>query len=713
MAAEPNTSFHTSECASANIREAWTNSASSMLAAMQPGIGFSFKYANEPMGPVLEEEWKQSTSTDAANDTSSIIFAHPSGLQITRQMRVFSTANAVEYKLIIENTSSADLPAISALDVLDVSLDGAVTQDTCVVSTCGGLFDCFLPPRSFAIRKQCFPPTAPDYGRVDLKSQGGRSSNGDLPLFFIHNEVQQEGMFVAFGWSGQWEVTIVRNAKAAAWEWGADLEPTLRVRGRIPDIAVELAPGERIDGPTVLVGLYRGTQAEGSNQLRRLIRDVYAPRLEGKQFLPIATYGHWWHVGLNFDETLLRKLADGAAALGQEYFLLDPGWNAGSGAGTWAFSPAMGNWLDVDKERLPSGLKPLSDYIRDKGMKFGMFFEPERVAPGSQLANEHADWVLWDKEKECESALNEGFNKGYGLLNYGRPEVQAWVIDMLSKYIRDYDVRYIRYDFNIDPLPYWNAKDTPNRRGMTQLRYIEGLYAVLDSIRERHPGTVLENIAAGGCRIDLETLKRFHVTWVGDQTVDPSIIRFHLFGINYFLPGNHYAQYTLPTTTQKNFQADDLGFQSLFGGEFGIGGRVDTWPESMRTKARTHIDAWKKLRRFLVEDYYPLTAQPGDLLSWSGWQFHDPKDGSGFVQTFRTRTVDERRRFVLHGLDNRANYRFTDAYSTQSFEMTGLEVTTKGIDVDQQPMSSRVFMYEAVNDAGPRHTDASILEDVD
>lgn len=227
---------------------------------------------------------------------------------------------------------------------------------------------------------------------------------------------------------------------------------------------------------------------------------------------------------------------------------------------------------------------PVADYVRSKGLKFGLWFEPERVANDTHLAREHPDWILWKHGKEPRSSafLREKypdhvyFNKSYGLLYFGRPEVQQWVCELLDRYIRDYGVRYIRHDFNIDPLSYWDANDGPGRRGMTQLRHVQGLYSVLDWIRNRHPDTVLEGCASGGRRIDLETVRRFHTFWISDYTVDPSIIRFHLFGIHHFLPGNyHYVQYTLPSPRQTNFQPDDLSFQSLFGGSFGTGGRVD------------------------------------------------------------------------------------------------------------------------------------------
>jgi alpha-galactosidase len=442
----------------------------------------------------------------------------------------------------------------------------------------------------------------------------------------------------------------------------------------------------------VLLGVYQGQLAEGSNELRRLIRREYTPRLDGKEFIPAATYDIW-ELEDTFDEYLLRKLADAAVATGQEYFILDAGWNPGN---SWWNS--VGNWEQVNTSKLPNGLRPVADYVRSKGLKFGLWFEPERVVRGTQLAKAHPDWILWKRERmpsrDEEWPLEEQTD---GLLDYGRPEVQRWVRELLDRYITDYDIRYIRYDLNIDPLPYWNANDEPTRRGVTQLRHVQGFYSVIDWIREHHPSTVLEGCAAGGRRIDLETARRFQTFWISDYTVDPSIVRFHLFGINHFLPGNyHYIEYTLPSPKQKDFQPDDLGFQSLFGGAFGTGGRVDLWPEGMKRRALVHVETWKKLRRYLVKDFYPLSGQPSDIKSWSGWQFQDPKDKSGFVQTFRTNTPEPTHHFVIHKLDERARYRFTDVYSNRTFDVDGATAMKQGIEVAQDPMSSRVFTYEEI-----------------
>jgi alpha-galactosidase len=679
-----------------DIRDVLPDPPGAFAQAMRASAGFSLRYDGMTVGPQFSRDWRQSGTEDRALQTRSTKLSHATGLVMTRELRVLADFGAIEYQIHFRNAAHEPLSPVSAFHALDLAFDAPVLNGTSVISSGGGLADGFLPPRSFALREQRLAPTVPGMGMVCLAAEGGRSSNKDLPFFFLHNEVLHEGLFVAFGWSGQWEALV-------------HLDPasdTLSLRGKIPGLELALEAGEEICGPTVLVGFYQGALADGSCRLRRLLRDVYTPKLAGERFLPVSLFSAWWHVEENFDESLMKRMVDGAAAIDQEYYEIDAAWYAGASKEA-GFSAGLGNWEEVDRKKLPNGLKPVADYARFRGLKFGLWFEPERVAMGSRIAREHPEWILWKPAGEPESSemgwLRDihpdlgYFKHNYGLLDYGRPDVQEWVCAMLDRSIREYGVQYIRYDFNLDPLPYWSAHDQPRRRGLTQLRHIQGFYAVIDQLRARNPEVILEACASGGRRIDLETARRFHTFFISDATVDPAIVRFHLFGINHFLPGNyHGVAYILPHPHQKDFQADHMGFQSFFGGAFGAGGRVDLWPQACQEQARRHMAVYKQLRRYLIEDYYPLTPQPADLTSWSGWQFHDPIEQSGFVQTFRTNTPRSTNRFVLHKLDAQARYRLADAYESKSFEIAGSTAMSEGIEVTQVPMSSRVFLYQRI-----------------
>ena len=655
----------------ANLKSQWTaESAHPFHAALRDGIGFSFTYEGQPVGPTIPQGWQ--ITARAAEGVEQTTFRHPTGLTVIREARAYPDFEAVEYTLRFKNESPSTLPALGPIRALDLTFAEDVLPGVSVVSSGGGLAQAVYPPDTFAIRRHYFGPMTPTNGRINLTTIGGRSSNKDLPFFFVENEGKNAGVFVAFGWSGQWSAAIE----------GDFLEHALRLIGEVPSLQIRLQPGEEISGPRILIGCYSGPLPAGSNRLRRLIRDRFTPLLAGKKPQPITTYDHWWNIGEQFDEQLLRRLADAAAEIGQEYFLLDAAWYVGSN-GPDGFSGGVGNWEEIDRSKFPSGLPAFADYVRSKGLQFGLWFEPERVHKDSLLAKQHPDWVIWLP------------NSRYGLLDYGRPEVEEWVRSLLDRYIRELGIRYIRYDFNIDPLAYWAAHDQPERKGISQIRHLEAFYRLIDWIRTRHPETVLEGCASGGRRIDLETARRFHTFWISDHTEDPQIVRFHLEGLNYFLPGNyHYVCYALPLPHQKGFTSPDIAFQSFFGGAFGTGGRIDDWPRTMKDQARRQVEVYKRIRNFLLEDYYPLTPQPRDLDAWEAWQFHNPKTGEGFVQAFRLGSAVGSMNFALKGLESGATYRFSDPDSGRIWRVSGAKAASEGIRFELTPSSSRVLIYQ-------------------
>ena len=539
-----------------DISEVWTSRPQLFRGALSHGPGFSFYYGGQPA------EVPQKVSQRNLTSSLETTFNYGSGIEAIRTATRITDFDAMVYTVRLRNAGQVRSAVIQKVNALALAFGPKTLKNSYLVSSGGGLYGGTYPPEAFAIKKHYFAPTVPSDCAILLTTAGGRPANRDLPFYFIHSDEESSGIFVGIGWTGQWSSNI--EASYTTQE--------LRLLGGIPDMNLELEPGEEITGPRILIGSYDGPLAAGSNKLRSLIQEHYTPKLDGKRFGVIATYDAWWNIAEKYDEALLLPIVDAVASIGQEYFLLDAAWYAGSN-GPEGFSGGVGNWNEVDSGKFPSGLAHFANYVRLQNLKFGLWFEPERVRRGSLLAKQHPDWIIWLDDRN------------HGLLDYGRAEAQQWAREMMDRYITQLGVRYIRHDFNMDPLAYWNSKDTPNRRGLSQIEHIEGFYSVIDWIRERHPATVLECCAGGGRRIDLETAKRFHTFWISDDTVDPEIVRFHLQGINYFLPGNYsYVQYTLPAPTQKIFEPRDFDYLNCFAGAFGVGGRVDLWPAAQKER---------------------------------------------------------------------------------------------------------------------------------
>jgi alpha-galactosidase len=252
---------------------------------------------------------------------------------------------------------------------------------------------------------------------------------------------------------------------------------------------------------------------------------------------------------------------------------------------------------------------------------------------------------------------------------------------------------WIRWDQNNELGLYWRKQDAPDRQGIAQIRHLEGLRRVENWMHEHHPDVILE---CTGTRINLSTLRRRQIVGVSDQTMDPDIVRFHLEGLNHFIPGSmQLVNFVPPTPTYEKpgFAFTDIMFQSYFAAGFGSAGRLHEWPQAMKAQMRKHVEAYKKIRQYLAEDFYLLLPQPRDLRSWEAWQFHHAEADEGFVQVFRIRSPEPSKNIVLKGLNPRATYRFTDVYTGESLEMAGAKAIGEGARFELLPLSSKVMVY--------------------
>jgi alpha-galactosidase len=660
-----------------DLKSYWrTDSQHEFREAARSGIGFSFAYDGKPIGPILTADWQ--VEGDAAGRETA--FRHCSGLTAIRSVRVFPQFAALEYAVRFRNDAATDLPSLSEIQAIDLTFDRSAQTEDAIVTCGGGGADANFPPKDFAVAHTVLVPPQDSFA---LGAAGGKPSAVQLPFFLVENRARDTGLFVGIGWTGQWQATVRADRS----------RHTLSIRAGVPGLDLRLRPGEEVSGPTILLGSYRGPLRDGTNVFRRLIRDCYAPTMSGQAVSAPVLYTTWFDIGAELNEELAGTLIDRAAEIGQEVFLVDAGWYRGTPSArykdmrsTWeAISQSLGNWEQgAEPSRFPGGLKPLAERVRARGMKFGLWFEPERAGPQSLLAREHPEWVVATEKRK------------WLVVDLGRPAVQEYFCKILDRYIGELGIGYVRWDMNHhDLLPYWEAADTPGRRGLAQIRYVEGLHRMEDHIRRNHPDVILESCTGGGNRIDLTTLQRRHTIWVSDQNNNPPITLFHLAGLNQFIPGNAQGvslAISADAARQSDFVLGDLPSQVCFGGAFGLRGRLHEWSPATRQAVRRQVEVFKRLRGFLSEDFYLLEAQPRTLATWTAWQFHNPRTQAGFVQAFRLQSPDDRRSFVLHGLDPDRRYQFTDPCSGERFVMAGGRLTT-GLPFELPMLSSRVLLY--------------------
>jgi alpha-galactosidase len=320
--------------------------------------------------------------------------------------------------------------------------------------------------------------------------------------------------------------------------------------------------------------------------------------------LPRVSYDHWFGIGskLSFDE--MKSQAVRAADLGVEVFVVDAAWFPGD------FPEGVGNWNDVDSSRFPDGLEPLAEYVRGLNMDFGLWFEIERAHEGTRALIEHPEYFIPRPagSKLCNSAH----------LNLARQDAQDWAIRTIGNWIERLDLRWSRWDYNIEPQPYWGSADPS---GKIQFDYMAGLYRVLDTLMSEHPKWMVEGCASGGRRIDVGTMKRAHTFWFSDHSSVPSICRYMQARANRFLPGH-----LLNSSVAVEWRNGDAGFNdvavlSRMLGKLSFDGDIASWSPALSERMSAWVQEFKSIRHLLVQGFYQLLPTPATAQDWDAVQF--------------------------------------------------------------------------------------------
>ena len=259
---------------------------------------------------------------------------------------------------------------------------------------------------------------------------------------------------------------------------------------------LSLGPGESYRTPEVVAvhsdaGLTPATQ-RFHRHLRRRPSHPTTPR-------PVLV-NTWEAVYFDHDLEQLKALADRAARIGAERFVLDDGWFGSRRDDT----AGLGDWV-VSADAHPNGLGPLIDHVTGLGLEFGLWVEPEMVNPDSDLYRAHPEWALVDDGHEPVLARHQL------VLDLARPEAFEHVLGQLDALLRDHDIAFLKWDMNRDHIAASGADGAAGTHAQTL-----ATYWLIDELRRRHPGVEIESCSSGGARIDHEILRRTQRVWTSD-----------------------------------------------------------------------------------------------------------------------------------------------------------------------------------------------------
>lgn len=309
-----------------------------------------------------------------------------------------------------------------------------------------------------------------------------------------------------------------------------------------------LLPGEVVlaDGESYTSPWLYGSYGIGLDAVARRFHRYLRSRPQHPSPRRPVTINVWEAVYFNHDLEPLIELAEKAAAVGVERYVLDDGWFGSrrddySGLGDWWVSPDV--W--------PDGLHPLINKVKELGMEFGLWFEPEMVNLDSDTARAHPEWVMATGGRTPVPSRHQQ------VLNLGIPECYAYIRDAIFAILAEYDISYIKWDHNRDLV---DAGTHPGGRPGVHAQ-TDAFYRLIDEIKAAHPQLEIESCSSGGARVDLGVLQRTERVWVSD-CIDPHERQMMMRWTTQLIPpemmGSHIASGTSHTTGRTH----DLNFRA-------------------------------------------------------------------------------------------------------------------------------------------------------
>jgi alpha-galactosidase len=429
------------------------------------------------------------------------------------------------------------------------------------------------------------------------------------------------------GWSGDHWLALEPDAQGSG-----DGRAMLLMGPALDTGEIVLEPGDNFAAPQAVLALApdRSALAQASHGfLRKAVlpaRATWGPRK--------VHLNSWEALGFNLSEEGLITLAEQAAALGIERFVLDDGWFGGRRND----QTSLGDWF-VSPQVFPNGLAPLIARVHELGMDFGLWVEPEMVSPDSDLYHAHPDWCLHTEGRERPTM------RGQLALDMARAEVRDYLFARLDALLAEHPIAYLKWDHNRDLFP-------------SAPRQTEGFYALADRLRAAHPHIEIESCSSGGGRIDYGVLGRTHRVWPSDN--NDAIERLRIIPAwSQFLPlevlGSHVGPSPNPITGRRlgiDFRAKVAVF-----GHMGVEADPARMTDKERECLAAHIALYKAWRGVLHQGALWRLDHPDPNVTGM-MVTHEGKSLALVAQTAFSPVFDAAP-VRLAGLDPDARYRVT------------------------------------------------------
>ena len=497
----------------------------------------------------------------------------------------------------------------------------------------------------------------------EFKIQGKRGMTGFQfnPSFALDDGTASEKdgdvWFGMLGYSGNWSITFEKTVLGDVYITGGLNDF---------DFSKVLMKGESIRTPEFMIGF----SAEGFGGMsRKLHAFQYDNILPNKRKSGRILYNGWEASGFDVSANTQKNLANIAAEMGVELFVIDDGWfgtrNSEDGG--------MGDW-SVSKDKFPNGLSELIDHVKGLGMDFGIWVEPEAVSPNTDLYKEHPDWIYRFDGIEPTKGRNQY------LLNISKPEVKEFILDFMTDLLSNHDISYIKWDRNREMTDVSMTGDLNKDKELWH-NHIEALYDIWRILRERFPNVEFEVCAGGGGRIDLGIFKYADQSWPSDNTF-PRDRLFIQEGYSYFYNIRSMTSWVTNKGNMNGGMPLNYRFHVSMMGGLAIGSKINLLSEEERAEYKKYIAQYKEIRETIQfgKQYRLSSPRKSDVIAVE-YVSNDDKEVVLFVFSQDQKFWDFIPRIKLQGLEKDAKYvveGFDGEIYGDSLMKAGIPVDLKG-----------------------------------
>lgn len=574
-------------------------------------------------------------------------------LQVRLGYRVYPGLDIIKRWVEVENTGSAPI-SFERLFSAGLSLPGM--DPYTFENTNGAWGGEFLPCR-----------TVLDGGNLVYESHRGASNHNQSPYFIAHRgatETQGAVYFGSLAYSGNFKIIA-----------GRDLYGITRVSLGMNDFDFShtLEPGTHLETPPVYCGKTEGL-GEMSRQMNRFCLEHLLPSGFRAEPLPVL-YNSWEATEFNVNVADQTRLAEIAAKIGVELFVMDDGWfgarnNDRAGLGDWFVNP----------EKFPGGLDELIGNVNALGMDFGLWVEPEMVNLDSDLYRAHPDWTYHFPHRHADELRHQL------VLNMTRSDVQAYILDCLDRLLTNHNIRYIKWDMN-RPFSQVGAENLADPKMYSYLHTM-AVYRIVDELKRRHPAVQFESCASGGGRCDLGAISHFDQVWTSDNTD----------GIDRMTIQKGYSMLH-PIKTMRAWVTDiaginkpcslDFRFHIAMQGALGLGGNLQKYSPEELEICRRNVALYKEIRPLVqFGDLYRILDADRDEVLCNQYVSRDKMQAVLFLSARGTRFFKKKMNLRFAGLAPDRAYAFTldgVAYKKGGVFLmeVGLPVYVRGADYNQ------------------------------